>query len=434
MRFGSIRLHYLLAYAIVGAYMPYLPVFLGRDLGMPDWQIGWIAGMYGMAVILSPPIVTYLADRRLSGRTLIGLAYALTGCTLLALAFARGFIPVLLISMVFSMVYTPMFALLDGLTFSASASAQAEGRPVPPYDRIRVWGSFGFMIPAFVLFFALRAGAASGRAAIFAAAVAAGLGLLCLPLLPRIAPARPGAPVPEASRPVPETSLAGAGALVLDPAAPVPETSLTAPPPAATAWDVLRRSPTRDLIIPLGLLFASIAVFYGFYARLVLEVGIDPSWVGLVMNLGVLSELPFMLAAGPLLRRYSLRQLILFGALCLVVRMVLLATIADPRVTVASQLLHGPIVVAIYLIPPMYLNLKAPADARNSVQGLYAMVCFGVARLLGSVAGGYAAGLGLAWTFGLGAVLAAAALIWLWLRFFDAAADTALRSRPISRS
>ncbi len=473
MRFGSIRLHYLLAYAIVGAYMPYLPVFLGRDLGMPDWQIGWIAGMYGMAVILSPPIVTYLADRRFSGRTLIGLAYALTGCALLALAFASGFVAVLLISVAFSMVYTPMFALLDGLTFSASAAARHDGLPVPPYDRIRVWGSLGFMIPAFVLFFALRAGAASGRAAIFAAAVAAGLGLLCIPLLPRIAPGSgklaartpvpetnltggpipdpgapvpadspiPGAPVPTdsptAGAPVPKTSLT---ALVLDPGAPVPTDSLTGsgvPVPAdsspdAAAWHVLRRAPTRDLLIPLGLLFASIAVFYGFYARLVLEVGIDPSWVGLVMNIGVLSELPFMFAAGPLLRRFSLRSLIIFGAACLVVRMLLLATIADPRVTVASQLLHGPVVVAIYLIPPMYLNLKAPANARNSVQGFYAMICFGVARLLGSVAGGYAAGLGLAWAFGLGAVLAAAALVWLWLRFFDPAADAALRS-PLSR-
>ena len=415
MRFGSIRLHYLLAYAIVGAYMPYLPVFLGRDLGMPDWQIGWIAGMYGMAVILSPPIVTYLADRRFSGRSLIGLAYALTGCALLALAFASGFVAVLLISVVFSMVYTPMFALLDGLTFSASAAARHDGLPVPPYDRIRVWGSLGFMIPAFVLFFALQAGAASGRAAIFAAAVAAGLGLLCVPLLPRIPPMLT-APVPTDSPSVP--------------GAPVPSDSPA--PPSATAWDVLRRSPTRDLLIPLGLLFAAIAVFYGFYARLVLELGIDPAWVGLVMNLGVLSELPFMFAAGPLLRRFSLRSLILFGAACLVVRMLLLATVPDPRVTVASQLLHGPVVVAIYLIPPMYLNLKAPAGARNSVQGLYAMLCFGVARLLGSVAGGYAAGLGLAWAFGLGAVLAAAALLWLWLRFFDPAADTSLRS-PLSR-
>ncbi len=535
MRFASIRLHYLLAYAIVGSYMPYLPVFLGRDLGMPDWQIGWIAGMYGMAVIFSPPLVTYLADRRVSGRALIGLGYALTGLALLALSFARSFVPVLLISMAFSMVYTPMFALLDGLTFSAAAAEQLAGRPVPRYDRIRVWGSFGFMIPAFALFFILQAGAASGRAAMFAAAVAAALGLLCVPLLPRIAPT-PAAPVPGDSlaapvpgdslsvlappvpgailtapvpgdslsraasltAPVPGDSLSRAASLTAPVpgdsltataslTAPVPGDSLTAtaltapsppaepvpaptlfvasgPMPAAglisaspvpwdslsvsgirsahnlpfppadvtpadlTSWQVLSGRPTRSLLFPLGLLFAAIAVFYGFYARLVLTAGIDPAWVGLVMNIGVLSELPFMLAAGALLRRFSLRQLVLFGAACLTLRMLLLATIADPRVIIGSQVLHGPVVVAIYLIPPMYINLKAPAAVRNGVQGLYAMLCFGFARLLGSVVGGYAAGLGLAWAFGVGAVLAGFALLWLWLRFFDPAADAALRA------
>ena len=63
MRFSAIRLHYLLVYAALGAYMPYLPVFLGRDLGMHDAQIGWITGIYGLSVILGPPLITYLADR-----------------------------------------------------------------------------------------------------------------------------------------------------------------------------------------------------------------------------------------------------------------------------------------------------------------------------------------------------------------------------------
>ena len=424
MRFAAIRLHYLIAYAIIGAYMPYLPVFLGRDLGMPDWQIGWVAGMYGMAVVFSPPLVTYLADRRLSGRALIGLAYALTAAALLTLAFARAFLPVLLISMFFSTVYTPIFALLDGLVFSASATARAAGRPVPPYDRVRVWGSFGFMIPAFALFIALTAGAASGRAAIFAAAIAAALGAVCIPLLPRIAP-NPPVPLNISVRPVPKDSSSK----------PVPSDSLAALllPADATAWDVLLHPSTRPFIFALGLLFASIAVFYGFYPRLVLAAGVDPAWVGLVMNLGVLSELPFMLAAGPLLRRFSLRHLVLFGGACLALRMGLLASVADPRLIIASQVLHGPVVIAIYLIPPMYINLRAPAAVRNGVQGLYAMICLGVARLLGSVAGGYAAGLGLVWAFALGAALALIALIWLYLRFFDPAADEALRA-PVSRT
>ena len=114
-------------------------------------------------------------------------------------------------------------------------------------------------------------------------------------------------------------------------------------------------------------------------------------------------------------------------------RLALLAAVADPLVTVASQLLHGPVVLAIYLIPPMYLNLKAPPGVRNGVQGLYAMLCFGLARLSGSVAAGYAAEVDLAWAFVLGATLSALAFIWLLLRFHDPDADAALRARdPIA--
>ncbi len=393
MGFNALRLHYLLVYAVIGAYMPYLPVFLGSDLGMPDAQIGWVAGIYGLSVILSPPLVTYLADRRFSGRSLIGLAYAGSVVMLTGLALASDFVPVLLLSLVFSMVYTPLFALTDGLTFTAIAATEAAGGRAPAYNGLRVWGSLGFMLPALVLFFALQTGSASGRAAIVAAAVAAGLGPRWIPLLPRLSPER-------------REHL-----------------------PGAAAWHVLRSWPTRALVVPLGLQFAAISVFYAFYARLVLAVGIAPAWVGLVINLGVLAELPCMFAAGARLRRFSLRSLALCGALCLTVRMALLAAVPTPPIVVISQVLHGPVVVALYLIPPMYLNLKAPPGVRNGVQGLYAMLCFGVARLLGSVAAGYAAEVALAWAFALGSALAALALAWLWLRFHDPAADAALRGR-----
>ena len=62
------------------------------------------------------------------------------------------------------------------------------------------------------------------------------------------------------------------------------------------------------------------------------------------------------------------------------------------------------------------------------VQGLHAMLCFGLARLLGSVAAGYAAEVDLAWAFVLGSCLSALAFTWLWLRFHDPEADAALRT------
>lgn len=390
MRFGWIRLHFLLLYAVVGAYMPYLPVFLGSDLGLPDRQIGWVTGIYGLSVLVAPPLLTSLADRRLSGRTIIGCAYVLACLGLVALALADTFLAVLPLAFAFSLVYTPLFALLDGLAFSAIAAAE---RP-PPYDRLRVWGSLGFMIPAFVLFFALHAGVA-GRTAIVAAAVAAGLGALASPLLPDFPP------------------VARAG---------LPRSATTA------AWQALRGASTRALLIPTGLLFAAISIFYAFYGRLLVSIGIDPAWIGLVMNIGVLSELPLMFAAGALLRRFSVRAILLVGAACLTARMFLLAT-ADPIVAVVTQVLHGPVVVGLYLLPPMILNLKAEPSSRNAVQGLYAMLCFGLARLLGSVLGGYAAEIELRWAFVLGAALALIALLWLATAFNDPDVDVALRKR-----
>jgi PPP family 3-phenylpropionic acid transporter len=386
VRFGWIRLHYLLLYAVVGAYMPYLPVFLGSDLHLPDWQIGWVTGIYGLSVLVAPPIVTSLADRSVSGRTIIGCAYVLACLGLIALALVDSFLAVLPLAFAFSLVYTPLFALLDGLAFSAIAAAERS----PPYDRLRVWGSLGFMVPAFVLFFALHAGVA-GRTAIVAAAVAAGLGALASPLLPNFPPA------------------ARASGL----------------PPFA-AWQALRGASTRALLIPVGLLFAAISVFYAFYGRLLISVGIDAAWIGLVMNIGVLAELPLMFAAGALLRRFSVRAILLTSAACLTARMALLAT-SGSLVVVVTQVLHGPVVLGLYLLPPMILNLKAEPRLRNGVQGLYAMLCFGLARLVGSVLGGYAAEIELRWAFVLGAALAFVALAWLVIAFDDPEIDVALR-------
>jgi len=393
VRFGWIRLHFLLLYAVVGAYMPYLPVFLGSDLGLPDRQIGWVTGIYGLSVLVAPPLLTSLADRRLSGRTIIGCAYALACLGLVALAFADTFLAVLPLAFAFSLVYTPLFALLDGLAFSAIAVAE---RP-PPYDRLRVWGSLGFMIPAFVLFFALHAGVA-GRTAIVAAAVAAGLGALASPLLPDFPPAARASELPRFA-----------------------------------AWQALRGASTRALLIPTGLLFAAISIFYAFYGRLLVAIGIDPAWIGLVMNIGVLAELPLIFAAGALLRRFSVRAILLVGAACLTARMALLVT-ADPIVAVVTQVLHGPVVVGLYLLPPMILNLKAEPRSRNAVQGLYAMLCFGLARLLGSVLGGYAAEIELRWAFVLGAALALIAFLWLACAFHDPDVDVALRKRNPAHS
>lgn len=356
MQTAALRLHFFLLYAIIGAYLPYVPVFLGHDLKLPDWQIGWVTGCYGLAVLLSPPVMAGLADSKVSGRVLLAGGYALSGMALCAFAGVDGFVPALLLSVVFGLCYTPLTPLLDGLVFAALSREKAAGRAPPPYSALRVWGSVGFMAPAFALFVVMHVGLAGGRAAMFAGAVAAGVALGCALLLPRTPP--------EAK----------------------PERL-----PVALAWAELRRAPTLSLIGPLVLLFAAISIFYAFYPRLIVEVGIAPEWVGMASNLGVLAELPWMIFAAVTLRRFGVRAVMLLGAACMLARMLLLAALPGPGMAVATQLLHGPAVVSLYLLPPMILDQKAAPGCRNSVQGLYAGLCYGAARVVGAGAGGHAA-------------------------------------------
>lgn len=393
MRTGGFKLHYFLLYAVVGAYLPYVPVFLGHDLKLPDSQIGWITGAYGLAVLVAPPVMAALADRRVPGRTLVAVGYSLSCAVLLAFAWADGFMAPLLLSAAFGLAYTPMTPLLDALAFTEMARARGAGATPPDYGALRVWGSLGFMAPAFVLFALMHSGLAGGRAAMLTGAAAAALAVVCAPLLPRV----------------------------------VPEPRAATTVPTAAAWAELRRPSTFALVGPLVLLFVSISVFYAFYPRLVVEVGIDPAWVGLASNLGVLFELPWLFLAPAILRRTSVRSLMLFGAACMTVRMALLATVATPTTVLATQVLHGPVVMSLYLLPPMVLDHKASPDFRNSVQALYAALCYGAARFVGSGAAGHAAEFGLQWAFVLAAAFALAAALWLWASWRDPAVETALR-------
>lgn len=395
MRTLALRLHYFLLYAVIGAYMPYLPVFLARDLSLPDWQIGWVTGSYGFAVLLAPPLLAALADRKVSGRALMAGGYGLSAAALVLFSQVGGFAAAVAVAIAFGVAFTPLPALLDGLVFTDVSRERAAGRAPPRFSALRVWGSVGFMAPALGLFAVMRWGLAGGREAILVAALVATLGLACAPLLPKSAPE------------------VGDGTSV----------------PIAAAWAELRRRPTASLIGALVTLFAALSIFYAFFPRLVVEVGIDPEWVGLVMNIGVLAELPCMIFAAALLRRFGARALMLVGAGSLVLRLALLAALPGPITATLSQVLHGPVVLAMYLLPPMILDHKAAPGFRNSVQGLYAGLCYGAARVVGAGAGGHAAEYGLVWAFALAGVLAGAATLWLAFAWRDPAAEAALREQ-----
>ncbi len=398
MKLGWLKWHYVLVYGTLGSLMPYLPVYC-RQMGLSPSQIGLVSGVFGVAVLISPPLYTALADRWANNRRLIGLCYAVAAVAVAALA-ARGTFPAIFAAhLLFSLGFTAMIPMLDGLTFSVLHAPADEGDPAgavaqkPPYQSIRIFGSVGWMIPGFLL----AALVAFHVADLTVSYTAMGLCVACCVL-----------------------GLATVFALPQRRATKEKASAL----PTVEALRVFARPPVAAYMTALCALFIASSIYFMFYPLYLDQLGIDTALIGLITNLGVLVELPFMIASAWMIRRFGFKGVMIFGALCVQVRLILMAAWPTPLVAIGTQIFHGPTVVALYLLPPMFINDQADERYRSSIQGLKAVLVFGIARIVGSVWGGRLGETSLGAAFAAASVLAGVAVLVLLFVFRDAKASS----------
>lgn len=389
----AIKAQYFLAFAVNGCVLPYLPLFL-RDRGLTDVQIGWVIATTGVAVLATPVVLTLLADLKLETRTLLAWTFGLGVAGLCGMLSSDAFVPILLTHALYAVALFPVMPLQDGLTFETQSRRKAAGLPEVPYHRIRVWGTFGFILPSLILWAWLTY---DDRVSL-SLVVGVGFSLLAIGnalLLPRLRTGRAEAPVRAAL-------------------------------PTTEALRVMLRPRVLVFALATWLLGVSIAAYYAFYPLYLKELlGVDAKYVGLISNVGVVIEIAYMLGFGWLRRKLGIRGLMVVGALLIAARFALLAAFPNLFVAIATQAVHGMLVVVVHVAPPLYLDAQAESRYRSSMQGLYAMAITGSSRVVGNAASGYVADISYLHVFGAAAAVAmVAALIFLVL-FKDASADSA---------
>jgi PPP family 3-phenylpropionic acid transporter len=284
--------------------------------------------------------------------------------------------------------------LLDALTFAALQERSDAGQKVAPFHLIRVWGTIGFIVPGVFLFFLLRRGAGFDVVLLstFAFCGLSALNALRLP--------------PPAATPIDkETAL---------------KKRLSSSLPTAEAARALRRAPVLIFCVSLFLAGLGNAAFYSFFPLYVTDVvGLDKAYIAPISNVAVVFEIGFMLGCGWLLQRLGLKRLLLAGMIALVLRLLALALFPIPFVAVATQLVHGLIVISLGVAPSIYLNQQADDTYRNSIQGLYTMTVQGSSRILGSFLAGWVAKQSLPLLFIGSAALIAVAAALLLFAFHD---------------
>ncbi len=334
--------YYGAVFLSLGVYLPFWPVFL-KSRGLDATEIGLLFALAAWIKVGSTPAIAQIADR--TGCAKATLA-ATAGLSLVAFAgffVARGFWPILLVTMFTAIWFHALIPLGESQTMAAVIERRLD------YGRIRLWGSIAFI------------------------AGTVGAGALLTGRDPDL---------------VPVLILAALGATLLATLA-LPARRAEAPVAGRNGIMVLLRQ--RRFVLFLGavsLMQASHAVYYGFSALHWKAAGLSEATIGWLWAGGVIAEVLLFAVSGRLVARAGPPALLMIAGLGGVVRWsVLGATTALPALA-AVQVLHALTFGAAHLGAMHFIARAAPPSLSATAQSVYAAVSGGIAMGLAMLAAG----------------------------------------------
>lgn len=341
--------------------MPYLTIYLNSELGISESTIGLLLAGAAVSVVLSPVVMTAIADTKISGRQLLGSIFVCSTLCMLAMAYFAAPWAAFVFFGIHVFLFVSVLPLLDGMNFTVQKQRLEAGQSTTPYHQIRIWGTVGFIIPSLGIYVLLESGFSVGII-LYSTAF---FGLLSFLNTRRLPTFRPGAKEADSNEP-----------------AGRPRRKL----PTLDAAAVLFRGRPLVFCIALFLAHGATTAYMAFYPiYLTRTIGFSDQIAGLVFNIGAFLEIFFLLGLGWAMKKFGLKWILIIGMASTTARMLTLAAFPTPEMAILTQILHGPIIIAIHVGPVLYLNSIAGDRFRNSIQGLFTMVIVGAPRIVGSL-------------------------------------------------
>ncbi len=323
---------YAAVFLVIGFLVPFWPVWL-KSRGVTEAEIGLLlaAGMWVRAV--SNPLIAQAADRHGSRRRMIVImswgalaAYAL-------FVPAHGFWPLLAVSVVTAVFFSPMLPLGETVTM---AKVRTDGLD---YGRMRLWGSISFILAATVGGYVL-----AGRPE----DVVLWMVLGALGLVVAAAAAMPDAMVP-AGVPRRRAPLAG----------------------------LLRDPGFLGFLLCASLLQASHSVYYGVATLHWRAAGYSATTIGALWAEGVVAEVALFAFSGAAVARLGPRGLLLLAAAAGMVRWTVLGMSTELPALVAVQFLHAFTFGATHLATMHFIARNVAPEVAATAQSLYSSTAMG---------------------------------------------------------
>ncbi|MDQ8196523.1 MFS transporter [Pelagicoccus enzymogenes] len=385
----SLNAQFFLLFGSFAAVQPYIAL-LFKERGLHEEQIGYALGISGWAIMLSPALVTLIADTRVSpGRLLAGLSL-LTAGTVVAMLLSTSYWMLAACYFAMTLCVTAMMPLLDGVTFGIQKLQRELGERPLEYSQVRVWGTYGYVGILALLFFPIRM-TGDVSLPIWAGVFCFGILFVNTWFLPQ--------------RGTRELAKRSKGL------------------PTGEALKALFSKRSASFTVAMFLLLCASAGYHTMYpVFLVEDLGLARHWLGIVILSGALIEVFCILALTRLEKRWGLRAVMLGGVAFTVVRFSLMYAFPVLWVAIGAQVFHGAMICSMMVIPPNVVNGLANESNRNSIQGVYTMLVVGSSRFVGTAISGHVAGVDQRLIYLMCAGLAVAAFALLWKGFRPQAA------------
>ncbi len=339
-----------LNYVIWGSWYVTLGAYLTINLKFTGTQAGAVFGTTAVACIISPFFVGLIADRFFASERVLAALHLLGAVLLFFVTKATTFGPVYGLMFIYCLCYFPTIALTNSLTLQ---HLKDPGRDFP---LIRVFGTLGW----------IAIGVTIGRLGVetstvpfmLAAGVSLAMSVFSLTL--------PHTPPPSKGQPVTLRRILGLDALVM-----------------------LKRPSFAVFAIASILACIPLTFYFSFTNAYLNELHVSNA-AG-KMALGQASEVIMMLLMPLILRRVTVRGILIMGLLAWSVRYLLLAygnPFGGVWMFYVAILLHGICYDFFFMTGQLYTDQEAPANLRSAAQGLITFLTYGVGMLIGSLTAG----------------------------------------------
>jgi len=334
---------YFLYFGVMGVFLPYFNLYCYK-LGFTGFQIGVISASRSVVMVLSPLLLSALADRFQARKSIYLSCHFISAAIWCIYLFTSDFWPMLAVTVCYTIFYSPIISFLEAFTIDILGSMKES------YGRIRVWGTIAFIVTVFLL----------------------GKVLDIYPI--RII-----------------LSLILAGSLIQAAfAVKIPDIKPKNNKPFLSEVKVLfKKKRVIFFLSSAFLMLVSHGAYYGFFSIHLENLGYDRTFMGTAWAIASIAEILVMINSDRIFKRFSTETVITVAFATAVARWLTLSLVKSPALILISQTTHALTYGAFHISSILYIDSMTSDETKTLGQSLNNAVTYGFGLMVGFFLSGW---------------------------------------------